>query len=113
LEYSYGSKRGDGIGSFIYALPFSGLLSVSLLTLVTASAERRQTHIPWYRQESALTALLYLPLCLITLTGLINSLMNNNLPDAVALSVDSVGLLLLLVVFVQFVRVRRSKARAK
>ena len=110
LEYSYSNKRGDLIGSIIYALPFSSWLTASLLAFVTGSAERRQTHLPWHRQKSLLVGLLLLSLSLFSLVGLINSLMNNGLPDAAGLPIVGVGCLLALFAFVRLARIRSSKA---
>jgi amino acid transporter len=83
LEYTYSNKRGDLVGSIMYGMLFPGWLTASFLLFVTKRAERRQTHLPWHRQKSILVGLLFLSLSLISLVGLINSLMNNGLPDAV------------------------------
>jgi hypothetical protein len=103
-------KRGDLLGSIIYAIPFSGFLTAGLLLFVTRSAEGRQAHIPWHRQKSILGGLLYLSLSLISLVQLVNSLMNNDLPDAVGLPIAGVGFLLVLLVLVRLAMIRSSKA---
>ena len=110
LEYTYSNKRGDLLGSIIYALPFSGCLTASLLAFVLGSAERRGTHLPWHRQKSVLFGLLLLSLSLLSLVGLVNSLMNNGLPDAVGLPIVGVGCLLALFIFVRLVMIRNSRA---
>ena len=110
LEYSYSNKRGDLIGSIIYALPFSGFLTASFLLFVTGRAERRQTHLPWHRQKSILLGLLLLSLCLLFLVTLVNSLMNNGLSDAVGLPIAGVGCLSALLVGVRLVMTRNSRA---
>lgn len=110
LEYTYSNKRGDLLGSIIYATPFAGFLTASFLVFVMGMAERRQSHLPWHRQKSILVGLLLLSLSLLSLVGLLNSLMNNGLPDAIGLPIAGVGCLLALFVFVRLAMIRSSKA---
>ncbi len=105
LEYTYSTKHGDVIGSVIYAIPFPMALTIGLLNI---TLNDKDTHIPWYRRLNVLLGLMLLLFSVICLLQLVNSLMNNNLPDAVALSIEGVSLLLLLLVFVRLVVVRRS-----
>lgn len=109
LEYAYNNKRGDLLGSIIYVIPFSSSLTASSLAFVTGNAERRRTHIPWHRQKSILVGLLLLSLSLLTLVQLVNSLMNNGLPDAVGLLIAGGSCLLALFVFVRLAMTHGSK----
>jgi hypothetical protein len=44
LEYTHSTKHGDLVGSIIYAIPFPGFLTASLLSLTTDKNEMRQIH---------------------------------------------------------------------
>ena len=113
LEYTYSNKRGNIFGSILYTFPFYCALTASFLLFVMGSAERRQTQIPWHRQKSILNGLLFLSISLISLVQLINSLMNNGLPDAVALPIAGVALVLILIVSVRLTMILSSKAGAE
>lgn len=109
LEYTYGTKHGDQIGSLIYAFPFSSLLTTSLLTFIQRRDEKLQETAPWFRQQHILMGLLYLSVAIVFFATLLNSLLNNSLPDMVGFLIVGLGILLILFVCVQLVRIRRSK----
>ena len=113
LEYTHSTKHGDLIGSIIYAIPFPALLTASLLSLTANRNEMLQTHISWQREHYILVALLFLSMAIICLAILVNSFMNNNLPDAVGLPIGGVGFLLMLFVFLRLIMMRRSKTGIK
>ncbi len=113
LEYTSSTKRGDLLGSIVYALPFSCFLPASLLMFVTRSLQEHQAHIPWHRQEAILLGLFYLSLLPLAVILLINSFMNNNLPDVVGIPIVVAGVLLELAIVVRLLMIRRSKARTQ
>ncbi len=113
LEYTYSSKHGDIVGSIIYAIPFPCGLIASLLSFTNNSNETPQLHIPWHRHQHILIGLMLLFVSIMYLVLLINSLLNNNVPDAVGLPIEGVSFLLILLVFLRFVVVRRSGTGAK
>lgn len=105
LEYTYSIKHGDLVGSIIYALAFPIVLTTGLLNLTLSNKE---IHIPWHKRLNILMGLMLLLLAVFCLLLLINSRLNNNLPDAVFLPIDGVSFLLILLVFLRLVVVRRS-----
>ena len=108
LEYTYSNKHGDFLGSILYTIPFPCGLTASLLSFTNTNNEISQSHMPWHKRQQILIGLMLLFIFFTYLVLLINSLMNNNLPDAVALPIEGVSFLLLLLVFVRLVVVRRS-----
>ncbi len=108
LEYTYSNKHGDLLGSILYAIPFSCVLAASLLSFTNTNNEISQSHMPWHKRQQILIGLILLFISFTYLVLLINSLMNNNLPDVVSLPIEGICFLLILLFFVQFVVVRRS-----
>ncbi len=113
LEYTYSNKHGDLVGSIIYALPFPCGLTASLLSLTSSNNEMPQLRAPWHKRQHILIGLMLLFVSIIYLVQLVNSLLNNNLPDALGLPIEGVGFLLILFIFLRFVVVRRSGTSAK
>jgi hypothetical protein len=50
LEYIYGNKQGDILGSTIYALPVPLWLGLSILFFSAGIRELREKRQPWYKQ---------------------------------------------------------------
>jgi hypothetical protein len=98
--------------SFIFAIPVPSFLVVGLLQF-TVQNKTRQTSLPWYKDSSVLQRLWIWPSLLIYIPLLINSLMNNGLPDAVALPFMIVAVLLMLSLVVQKIIALRSGDHAE
>lgn len=109
LEYTYSMKRGDLLGSILYAFPLSGLLTGSSLLFLASRTQERQAHIPWHRQTAMLAGLLALSLSLLPLLQLINSLLNNGVPDAVGIPIAVVVFLLEVCIVVRLAMIYRSR----
>lgn len=112
LNYHFGLVQRDLLRSFIFAIPVPSFLAVGLLQF-TVQNKTRQTSLPWYKDFSVLQRLWIWPNLLISIPLLINGLMNNGLPDAVALPFMIVAVLLVLYLFVQKIIVLRSGDRAE
>ncbi|ERR1019366_3415899 len=112
LNYHFGLVQRNLLRSFIFAIPVPSFLVVGLLQF-TVQNKTRQTSLPWYKDSSVLQRLWIWPSLLIYIPLLINSLMNNGLPDAVALPFMIVAVLLMLSLVVQKIIALRSGDHAE
>ncbi len=109
LEYTYSMKRGDLLGSLLYTLPLSCFLTASLLSFIASRSLERQAHVPRHRQTAIVAGVFFLSLSLFPLLLLINSLLNNGVPDAVGIPIAIVIFLLEMCAVVRLAMIYRSR----
>jgi small-conductance mechanosensitive channel len=111
LNYHFGLAQRNMLRSFLYAIPLPISLAIGLLQW-TVQNKARQPSLAWYKDDSVLQRLWIWPLFLICIPLLINSLLNNELPDVGVVPFLIVAVLLMLYLVVQKIRTRRSSDRA-
>jgi amino acid transporter len=76
LEYTYGNKRGDVIGSIIYALPAPLWLGLGILFFSAGIGEVREKRKRWYKQSLFMNGLAFcfFPLIWLVLLGMVNNI---------------------------------------